>query len=142
MKIEKTASAKWQGTIKEGKGLISTQSGALTEQPYGFNTRFEDKKGTNPEELIGAAHAGCFTMALSKMLTENNLEVKNLETTAKVILEKEGEGFAIPDIYLSLKAQVGGADKEKVIELANEAKSGCPVSKLFNANIHLNTEVI
>lgn len=131
MKIVKKGSAVWSGGIKDGKGDVSTESGALSHQPYGFNTRFEGGKGTNPEELLGAAHAGCFTMALSKILGEANLTAQKLETTAQVTLEKVGEGFEINAVHLTLKGQVAGATQEKFQELANKAKEGCPVSKLF-----------
>jgi len=131
MKITKKGSAEWSGGIKDGKGLVSTESGSLKNQPYGFNTRFEGKPGTNPEELLGAAHAGCFTMALSKILGENNLTADKLETTAQVTLEKVGEGFEINAIHLSLKGRVPNTTQEKFQELANMAKVGCPVSKLF-----------
>ncbi|GAB3467251.1 OsmC family protein [Azotobacter salinestris] len=135
--MKRTGSAVWQGNLKEGKGSVSTQSGALKEQPYGFNTRFEDQPGTNPEELIGAAHAGCFSMALSKMLGDAGLTPERLETRADVTLEKQGEGFAITVIDLTLKARVPGATPEQFDELANKAKEGCPVSKLLNAQINL-----
>lgn len=140
--ITKIAKARWQGSLKEGSGHISTQSEALKDQPYGFNTRFEEKPGTNPEELLGAAHASCFTMALSKLLGEEDLEAKKLETNAKVILEQNGDNFDINNIYLSLKAEVPGASKEKVEELAKQAKEGCPMSKVLNANIRLNVETL
>ncbi|MFB8830607.1 OsmC family protein [Azotobacter sp. CWF10] len=135
--MKRTGSAVWQGNLKEGKGSVSTQSGALKEQPYGFNTRFEDQPGTNPEELIGAAHAGCFSMALSKMLGDAGLTPERLETRADVTLEKQGEGFAITVVDLTLKARVPGATPEQFDELANKAKEGCPVSKLLNAQINL-----
>lgn len=131
MKITKTGSAVWSGGIKDGKGSISTETGALQSHPYGFNARFEGGKGTNPEELIGAAHAGCFTMALSKILGEANLTAEKMETTAQVTLEKVGEGFEINAIHLTLKGKVPGATQEKFQELAGKAKDGCPVSKLF-----------
>jgi osmotically inducible protein OsmC len=138
MKITRKGSAVWQGTIKEGKGTISTQSGALSDQPYGFNTRFEDAAGTNPEELIGAAHAGCFTMALSKILGDNGLTAERMETSAAVTLEKVGEGFEITAIHLSLEGKVPGADAAKLEELAGVAKANCPVSKLLKAKITLD----
>ncbi|OHC11438.1 MAG: OsmC family peroxiredoxin, partial [Pseudomonadales bacterium GWC1_66_9] len=104
--MKRTGSAVWQGNLKEGKGSLSTQSGVLKEQPYGFNTRFEDQPGTNPEELIGAAHAGCFSMALAKMLGDAGLTPERLETQAEVSLEKQGEGFAITAVDLTLRARV------------------------------------
>lgn len=135
--MKRTGSAVWQGNLREGKGSVSTQSGALKEQPYGFNTRFEDQPGTNPEELIGAAHAGCFSMALAKMLGDAGLTPERLETQADVTLEKQDEGYAITAIDLTLKARVPGAKPEQFDELANKAKEGCPVSKLLNARINL-----
>ncbi|WP_462379025.1 OsmC family protein [Pseudomonas sp. Marseille-QA0892] len=136
--MKKTASAVWQGTLKEGKGTISTQSGALKENPYGFNTRFEDQPGTNPEELIGAAHAGCFSMALSNILGSAGLTADRIETQAVVTLDKEGDGFAITAIELTLKAKIPGTNDAQFQDLANQAKVGCPVSKVLNAKITLN----
>lgn len=130
-------SAKWQGGIKDGKGAISSQSGALKDYPYGFASRFEGKPGSNPEELLGAAHAACFTMALSLILGEANLKADSLETQADVTIEKQGDGFAITGVDLTLTGKVPGADQAKFEELANKAKVGCPVSKLFNAPITL-----
>ena len=132
----------WSGGIKDGKGAISTKSGALKEYPYGFAARFEGKPGTNPEELIGAAHAGCFTMALSLILGEAKLTADQMETTAEVTLDKEGDGFAITAVHLTLKAKVPGATKEKFEELANKAKAGCPVSKLLKANITMDATLL
>lgn len=135
--MKKTASAHWQGGIKDGKGTISTQSGALSEQPYGFNTRFEDKSGTNPEELIGAAHAGCFSMALSKELGEAGMTAESIDTKAEVTLDKQDGGFAITAVHLSLKAKVPGADRGAFEKAVETAKTGCPVSKVLNAEITL-----
>ena len=134
-------SAIWSGGIKDGKGAISTKSGALKEYPYGFASRFEGKSGTNPEELIGAAHAGCFTMALSKILGEANLTAEKMETQADVTLEKQGDSFAITKVHLTLKAKIPGADDAKFQELANKAKAGCPVSKLLKADITLDAKL-
>ena len=134
-------SAVWSGGIKDGKGAISTKSGALKEYPYGFAARFEGKPGTNPEELIGAAHAGCFTMALSKILGEANLTAEKMETQADVTLEKQGEGFAITKVHLTLKAKIPGADDAKFQELAAKAKAGCPVSKLMKAQITMDAKL-
>jgi osmotically inducible protein OsmC len=131
-------SAAWQGGIKDGKGAISTKSGALKDYPYGFSSRFEGKPGTNPEELIGAAHAGCFTMALSLILGEAQLTAEHMETKADVTLEKVADGFAITAVHLTLRAKVPGADPAKFAELAGKAKAGCPVSKLLNAKITLD----
>ncbi|MCP9340143.1 OsmC family protein [Stutzerimonas xanthomarina] len=136
--MKKTASAVWQGDLKSGKGTISTESGALKENPYGFNTRFEGAPGTNPEELIGAAHAGCFSMALSMMLGQAGLTADRINTTAEVTLDKDDQGFAITAIALTLKAKVPGADNEQFQQIANQAKEGCPVSRVLNAQISLN----
>jgi osmotically inducible protein OsmC len=135
-------SAVWSGGIKDGKGAISTKSGALKEYPYGFASRFEGKPGTNPEELIGAAHAGCFTMALSLILGEAKLTAEKMETQADVTLEKQADGYAITAVHLTLKAKVPGADNAKFQELAAKAKAGCPVSKLLNAKITLEASLI
>lgn len=133
MKIQKNGSAHWTGGLKDGKGEVSTESGAINAHPYGFNTRFEGVKGTNPEELIGAAHAACFTMALSMMLGEAGLTADSLDTKATVTLEKQGEGFAITGIELSLRGSVPGTDEATFTEIANKAKEGCPVSKALAA---------
>ncbi|AFN79759.1 OsmC family protein [Stutzerimonas nitrititolerans] len=140
--MKKTASAVWQGDLKTGKGTISTQSGALKDNPYGFNTRFEDAPGTNPEELIGAAHAGCFSMALSLMLGQAGLTAERIETRAEVTLDKEGEGFAITAIALTLEARIPGADEAQFQQIANQAKEGCPVSKVLNARISLSATLV
>ena len=132
------AKANWSGNLKEGKGLITLESGALENQPYGFNTRFEDKAGTNPEELIGAAHAGCFTMAFSKMLSESNFTADDINTEAHVDLEKVGEGFEISKVHLKLNAKIPKIDQDEFIKLANNAKENCPISKLFNAKVGLD----
>ena len=131
-------SAVWSGGIKDGKGAISTHSGALKDYPYGFASRFEGQAGSNPEELIGAAHAACFTMALSLMLGEAGLTADRLETTAEVSLEKQGDGFAITASHLTLRARIPGADDAKFQELAASAKANCPVSKLLKAEIGLD----
>src|ERR1700727_2415468 len=129
-----SGSAKGQGGIKDGKGASSTKSGALHDYPYGFASRFEGKPGSNPEELIGAAHASCFTMALSLILGEAKLTAGRMDTTAEVTLEQVEGGFAITAIHLTLKAKVPGADQATFEQLAGKAKAGCPVSKLFNTN--------
>lgn len=136
--MKSSGSAVWSGGIRDGKGAISTGSGALKDYPYGFASRFEGKPGLNPEELIGAAHAGCFTMALSKMLGDANLTADRLETKADVTLEKQGEGFAITSVHLILRAKVPGTDNAKFQEIAAKAKAGCPVSKLLKADITLD----
>lgn len=142
MKINHTGSAIWSGGLKDGKGAISTQSGALDAHPYGFAMRFEGVPGTNPEELIGAAHAGCFTMALSMILGEAGLTADKMETTAVVTLESQDGGFAITTIKLTLKAIIPGADDATFQELAAKAKANCPVSKLLNAQISLDAELL
>lgn len=136
--MKKFGSAVWSGGIKDGKGAISTESGALKEYPYGFASRFEGKPGTNPEELIGAAHAGCFTMALSLILGEAKLTAERMETKADVTLEKLESGFTITAIHLTLRAKVPGADAATFAELATKAKLNCPVSKLLKAEITLD----
>ena len=138
MVIKRRGSAAWQGGIKDGKGAISTESGALKAYPYGFASRFEGQRGSNPEELIGAAHAACFTMALSLILGEAKLTAEQMETTAEVSLTQIDDGFAIPSIHLSLKAKVPGTDQATFEALAAKAKAGCPVSKLLNAEITLS----
>jgi osmotically inducible protein OsmC len=130
--MDRSASAVWHGSLKEGKGVISTQSGTLKEAQYSFSTRFAEGVGTNPEELIAAAHAGCFTMALSAQLTEASLVPESIETTAVVTLDMH-DGPTITKIHLTTKAKVPGADKAKFDELANKAKVGCPVSKVLKA---------
>ena len=129
----KKASAVWKGNLKDGIGSISTESGVLRDAPYGFKARFENGKGTNPEELIGAAHAGCFSMALSKMLGDAGLTPERIETQAAVTLEKVGEGFEITASHLSVVAKIPGADQAKFEDIANKAKAGCPVSKVLKA---------
>ncbi|MCG6155678.1 OsmC family protein [Rubinisphaera margarita] len=141
MAIKRTGSAVWQGGLKDGKGEVSLESGALSGYPYAFSTRFEGQKGTNPEELIGAAHAGCFTMALSKILGDAGLTADKMETSAEVTLDKVGEGFEVTQIHLTLKGKVPGADQKKFEELAGKAKEGCPISKLFNTKITLDVQL-
>ena len=137
MAIVKTGSARYEGLGKDGKGHVSTGSGALDNQPYGFQTRFEDKPGTNPEELIAAAHASCFTMALSFALNRAGFSDGTLETKAKVTLDKDGDGFTITRSDLELTGSVPGIDKAQFETIAAEAKAGCPVSKVLNAEITL-----
>ncbi len=131
-------SAVWHGGIKDGKGAISTKSGALKDYPYGFSSRFEGQAGSNPEELIGAAHAACFTMALSLMLGEAGLTASTMETTAEVTLDKDGDSFTVTSSHLTLKATIPGADDAKFQELAGKAKANCPISKLLKAEITLD----
>lgn len=135
----RSASARYEGLGKDGKGHISTQSGVLKDSNYGFNTRFEDGPGTNPEELIAAAHAGCFTMALAFALAGAGHAQGNLETTAKVTLDKDGDGFTITRSALTLTGHVEGIEREEFERIANEAKAGCPVSKVLNCDITLDT---
>jgi osmotically inducible protein OsmC len=135
--ITRTAKARYEGLGKTGKGWISTQSGVLTEQRYGFGTRFESEPGTNPEELIGAAHAACFTMALSFALAGRGLADGTLETSARVTLEQDGQGFTITRSDLTLTAEIPGISAEDLRAVAEEAKANCPVSKLLNAEITL-----
>lgn len=142
MKIERQGYATWQGGLKDGKGSISTQSGALKGHPYGFASRFEGVAGTNPEELIGAAHAGCFTMALSLILSEAGLKAERMDTSARVSLEQVEGGYAITAIHLKLDAKVPGTDEAKFGELAEKAKAGCPVSKLLKTEITLEAKLL
>ena len=141
MTIKRDGSAVWSGGIKDGKGQVSTGSGALKDQPYGFNTRFEDAPGTNPEELIGAAHAGCFTMALSGQLGKAGLTADELRTKALVSREKVDDGFSISAVHLELGAKIPGASQEAFDQAANTAKENCPVSKLLNAKITLDARL-
>ncbi|MDA8523333.1 OsmC family protein [Acidovorax sp. NCPPB 4044] len=127
---EKTASVHWEGAGKTGQGLISTETGALKDHPYGFGSRFgDDRKGTNPEEIVGAAHAACFTMAFAFACEKAGISTETLDTTAKVRLAKEGEGFKIDRIALTLKAKVLGIDDAKFQQIAADAKANCPLSK-------------
>ena len=137
----KKAWAVWRGSLKDGGGSISTETGVLNEAPYGFKARFEDGKGTNPEELIGAAHAGCFSMALSLMLGEAGLTAEKIETHAAVTLAKVGDGFEITASHLNVVAKVAGADPAKFAEIANRAKAGCPVSKVLKAKITMDAKL-
>ncbi len=139
--IKKSGSAKWSGDLQSGKGYVSTESGVLSDQPYGFNTRFEDGKGTNPEELIGAAHASCFSMALSMILGEKGLQADSIETKATVSLEKKDAGFEVTKVHLDLTASVPGADKVSFDECAKKAKENCPISKLLNAEITMDAKL-
>ena len=139
MAITNNGSATYEGLGKDGKGHVSTGSGALSAQPYGFNTRFEDAPGTNPEELIAAAHASCFTMALSFKLAEAGYTDGNLTTDAEVTLEKVDGGFKVAKSALSTKGKVDGLDRAKFEELAEDAKANCPISKLLDCDITLET---
>jgi lipoyl-dependent peroxiredoxin len=141
MTIKRNGSAVWSGGLKDGKGAVSTGSGVLKDAQYGFNTRFEDGPGTNPEELIGAAHAGCFTMALSGQLGQAGLTAQELRTTATVSMEKVEGGFSITAVHLDLVARIPGASQEAFDKAANTAKENCPVSKLLNADITLSAKL-
>jgi len=135
--MKRHGSAVWSGGIKDGKGAISTESGALKDYPYGFASRFEGEPGTNPEELLGAAHAGCFTMALSLILGEAGLKAEKMETTAEVTLEKLEAGFTITAVRLMLRAKIPGATDAAFQQCAAKAKANCPVSRLFKTEITL-----
>lgn len=139
--MKRTASARWQGGLKDGKGVVSTSSGVLDNTQYSFGTRFEDGKGTNPEELIAAAHASCFAMALSGQLGEAGITPETLDVKATVTLDKVEGGFAVTSSHLDLKARIPGVDRAKFNTAANNAKMGCPISKLLKAEISLNSEV-
>ena len=139
--MKKHASAVWQGDLKTGKGRISTESGALADAPYGFNTRFEGQPGTNPEELIGAAHAGCFSMALSNILGQAGLTADSIQTKTDVTLDKVDDGFSITAVHLTVVASIPGADAQAFLDAANKAKTGCPVSKVLNAKITMDARL-
>ena len=139
--MERTASAVWNGSLKEGKGTITTQSGVLSDAPYSFVTRFENGKGTNPEELIAAAHAGCFTMALSAQLGTMNFTPQNLRTSAKVTLEKLDAGWTISKIHLDVSGRVPGISASAFESAAASAKANCPVSRLLKAEITMDAHL-
>lgn len=142
MQIHRSASVEWTGGLKDGRGAISTQSGALAAYPYGFGSRFEGVPGSNPEELIGAAHSACFTMALTLVLGEAGYRADKLETRAVVTLAQGDGGFAIPAIALTLSATIPGIEPEAFTTLANAAKANCPVSKLLRAEISLDATLV
>ena len=139
--MKRHASAHWQGGLKDGKGTVSTQSGVLEKQQYSFGTRFENGKGTNPEELIGAAHAGCFSMALSMVLGESDMTADSIDTKATVSLDETDSGFEISAIHLDLVAKIPGADKAEFEKAANAAKENCPVSQVLNAKVTLDAKL-
>ncbi len=141
MAITRSATARYDGTGKDGKGSLTTQSGVLQDQRYGFQSRFEDGPGTNPEELIAAAHAGCFTMALSFGLAKEGITNARLETTARVKLEQEGDGFTVTRSDLALTADVPDLDEQRLRALAEEAEKNCPISKLLKAEIGLTVTI-
>jgi osmotically inducible protein OsmC len=140
--MQRTGSAHWSGGLKDGKGTVSTASGVLKDTQYSFAARFENGAGTNPEELLAAAHAGCFTMALSAQLDGVGMKAESLDTKATVTLDKVEGGFGITSVHLELTAKIPGADKAKFDAAAAAAKAGCPVSKLFNTNITLTTNLV
>jgi len=139
--MERKASAKWQGGLKDGKGFLTSDSGVLKQTKYSFSTRFEGEPGTNHEELIAAAHAGCFTMALSGQLGQRNMTAEEINTTAAVTLEKVEGGFGITKIHLNVRARIPNADNAKFMEEANAAKAGCPLSKVLNATITMDAKL-
>lgn len=140
--MKRKASAVWRGTLKDGKGTISTESGTLKDAQYSFSTRFENGVGTNPEELIAAAHSGCFAMAFSAELGKAGLTPESILATATVTLERTNDGFTVTQSHLDVTAKVPGADKAKVLEIANAAKAGCPISRLLNAKVTMEANVI
>lgn len=139
--MKRKASAVWQGGLKDGKGTLSSDSGVLSEAQYSFSTRFEQGAGTNPEELIAAAHAGCFSMALSLILGESGITPERIDTTATVSIEQSDDGFEIPSVHLDVKARIPGANAAAFETAANNAKAGCPVSKVLNARITMNAQL-
>jgi osmotically inducible protein OsmC len=139
--MKRNASAEWNGGLKDGKGKISTDSGVLKDTQYSFSTRFENGVGTNPEELIAAAHAGCFSMALSGQLGSANLKADSIRTTASVTLDKTDAGFTITAVHLDVVARVPGASQEQFMTAANNAKAGCPVSRVLRADITMNARL-
>jgi osmotically inducible protein OsmC len=139
--MKRKASAVWEGGLKDGKGRISTDSGVLSDTQYSFSTRFEEGKGTNPEELIAAAHAGCFSMALSGQLGNAGMTAESINTTAAVTLEKTDAGFTITRVHLDVTARIPGADQQAFETAAQNAKAGCPVSRLLNAEITMEARL-
>lgn len=139
--MKRNANAQWQGDLKQGKGVISTDSGVLSDTQYSFGTRFENGKGTNPEELIGAAHAGCYSMALSMILGEDGLTAERIDTKATVSLEQSEGGFDITAVHLDVSANVPDTDQQAFAQAAEKAKAGCPVSKVLNADITMDAHL-
>jgi lipoyl-dependent peroxiredoxin len=140
--MQRTASAHWSGGLKSGKGTVSTQSGVLNQTQYSFSTRFENGAGTNPEELIAAAHAGCFSMALSAQLETAGMTAESIDTMATLSLDKTDAGFTITSVHLDVKVRIPGADQAKFDEAAQNAKKGCPVSRVLNANITMDAKLV
>ena len=139
--MQRNASAHWSGGLKDGKGTVSSASGVLKDTPYSFSTRFESQPGTNPEELIAAAHAGCFTMALSGQLGAAGMTAQAIDTTATVTLEKVEAGFSVTSIHLKVTAKIPGADPAKFDQAAKNAKEGCPISRLLNTKITMDAKL-
>jgi len=139
--MQRNASAHWAGGLKDGKGTITSGSGVLSNTPYSFSTRFEGQPGTNPEELIAAAHAGCFTMALSGQLGAAGMTAEALDTTATVTMEKLEAGFTVTSVHLAVKARIPGADRAKFDQAAKNAKEGCPISRLLNTKITMDAQL-
>jgi osmotically inducible protein OsmC len=139
--MKRTASAIWQGNLKDGKGSVSTESGVLSQTPYSFRTRFENERGTNPEELIAAAHAGCFSMALSAELGKANIAPESIRTTASLTMERLDAGWTITAVHLDVVAKIPGADRAAFETAANNAKAGCPVSRVLNAKIAMEAKL-
>jgi osmotically inducible protein OsmC len=142
MTIKKSGSAHWEGNLKKGKGTVSTETGVLDAQPYGFNTRFEDGKGTNPEELIGAAHASCYSMALSMILEGSGLIADSIDTKATVHLDEKDGGFAVTKVHLDVSAKIPDATQEQFDTATNTAKENCPISKLLTAEITMDAKLL
>ena len=139
--MDRKATAAWQGGLKDGKGRISTDSGVLKDAQYSFSTRFENGVGTNPEELIAAAHAGCFSMAFSAELGKAGITPDSIHTTTTITMDKTDAGFTVTQSHLDVTAKIPGADKAKVLEIANAAKAGCPISRLLKANITMDAKL-
>jgi osmotically inducible protein OsmC len=139
--LKRKATAVWQKGLKDGKGTLSTESGVLSNAQYSFSTRFEEGKGTNPEELVGAAHAGCFSMALSGQLGNAGMTAEKIETRATVTMEKTEAGFTVTNIHLDVSAKIPGAGREAFEAAANQAKSGCPISRLLNTKITMDARL-
>ena len=139
--MKRSASAVWRGGLKDGTGTVSSESGVLSSTPYNFRMRFENEKGTNPEELVAAAHAACFSMALSLFLGEAGMTAESIETTATVSLDQVAGGFAVTSSHLQTKVRIPNADKAAFQKAAEGAKSGCPISKLLNTTITLDAKL-
>ena len=140
--MKRFGSATWNGGLREGKGSVSTESRALETYPYSFFSRYGEKPGTNPEELLGTAHAACFTMSFVRLLGMANFVPEQIDSQSDVVIDKDGDGFSITSVHLALSAKIPGATKEKFEELAAMAKAGCPVSKLLNTKITLDTTLL